>query len=482
MLLVISDLHMTDETTACNVHATAFGYLRSELESAVRVRDAEDVHVLLLGDIFDLVRTDYWLRKGLPRQERPWGGKLNPNTAMNVDDARNEAQFQEILRDILKRDNVRYGLLDFLNNLPVGKLGRPARVTYVIGNHDRVLHNYPSLCRVIRDQLPKVDLQFATRFTAPEYGVFARHGHEYDALCHGWEFSNKVMRTDRSIDRFSQEAYQMMALGEVLTAELMSGLIYRTISRLPQAGKRTPEQQELIRNLVEINNLRPTTDVFRWLAWFTRGKSNQIEQLLFECLIESLNDLLESSLAKRWDEIQVDWIVSGDLTDYLVKLRAVLKAVSTSESLRGALVDIVGNLGRSGESPVTEDELYLGARQEWKNLGDDQYQYLLYGHTHDALHRCLSARTDGIVSMYINTGTYLPLIQRTDDGAGFYSEHRMTIAFFYKESEDSGGRVGNGPTADIWNGFRRKLYAPSLAGFSEPSLAASLAKDSTEGK
>jgi hypothetical protein len=84
--------------------------------------------------------------------------------------------------------------------------------------------------------------------------------------------------------------------------------------------------------------------------------------------------------------------------------------------------------------------------------------------------------------MYINTGTYLPLIQRTDDGAGFYSEHRMTIAFFYKESEDSGGRVGNGPTADIWNGFRRKLYAPSLAGFSEPSLAASLAEDSTEGK
>ena len=160
----------------------------------------------------------------------------------------------------------------------------------------------------------------------------------------------------------------------------------------------------------------------------------------------------------------------------------MLKAVSSSDRLRAALVDIVGTFGRGGETPVTDDELYRGAREEWKNLGDDQYQYLIYGHTHDALHRCLSARTDGVVSMYINTGTYLPLIQSTDDGAGFYSEHRMTIAFFYKETEDVGGRIGNGPTADIWNGFRRKLYVPSLVSFSEPPLAASLAGDATGGE
>ena len=43
------------------------------------------------------------------------------------------------------------------------------------------------------------------------------------------------------------------------------------------------------------------------------------------------------------------------------------------------------------------------------------------------------------------------------------------------------GRIGNGPTADIWNGFRRKSYVPSLVGFSEPPLAASLAGDAAGG-
>jgi hypothetical protein len=63
------------------------------------------------------------------------------------------------------------------------------------------------------------------------------------------------------------------------------------------------------------------------------------------------------------------------------------------------------------------------------------------------------------VKMYINTGTYLPLVQRTDDGKGFAKSHQLTMAFFYADGEDKDGRAGPGPTMDLWNGIKRKEYA-----------------------
>jgi hypothetical protein len=60
--------------------------------------------------------------------------------------------------------------------------------------------------------------------------------------------------------------------------------------------------------------------------------------------------------------------------------------------------------------------------------------------------------------MYINTGTFLPLIERALDDKSFWQGHRMTYVCFYSEEEDKEGRRDNGPTIDLWNGLRRKLY------------------------
>lgn len=459
MLVIISDLHLTDESTACNVHGTAFGHLGDAIRSAAREKNASEVHIILLGDIVDLVRTDYWLRNGIPMEKRPWGGKLNPSTAMNEDEETIRLQFEAILGDILACDAVRSGLIPMLNNLPRGRNGKPPKVTYVIGNHDRVLHNFPSLQQMFRDLLPEIDLSFATKVELPEYGVLARHGHEYDEICHGWWFSNNVMRRDRTLDRFSPEAYKVMAIGEALTAELMSGLIYHTACEFPEET-RTEEQRNFLRNLVNVNNLRPMLDVFKWITWYTRDGYSVYQKALFQALKKSLDSFLDCKLAKKWDDMEFDLLLSGDITDKLEKLRLVLKIGGAFEVLR----DIVSNwISRTGPSMTPEegDELTEGARTEWDDNGgtiDSRYQYVVYGHTHEALHRCFSARPDGTIRMYINTGTYLPLIQQTDDGKGFYSAHQMTMAFFYKRDEDESQRADFGPTVDIWNGIRRKMY------------------------
>jgi hypothetical protein len=106
------------------------------------------------------------------------------------------------------------------------------------------------------------------------------------------------------------------------------------------------------------------------------------------------------------------------------------------------------------------DAYALGAESEWKPGGatTGPTQYVLYGHTHKAKNVAISAAPDGRVRMYINTGTLLPLIQRTSSRDGFSTAAQMTVAFFYRTDEDKTGRADLGPTLDLWNGIRRKNY------------------------
>ena len=100
MLVVISDIHLTDLSTAHNVHATAFDLMLQEIATAAQAKGAVELRVVLLGDIFDLVRTDFWHRTTTPDQ-RPWGGDLDPETGMNRDTALIQTQFSKVLAGVL---------------------------------------------------------------------------------------------------------------------------------------------------------------------------------------------------------------------------------------------------------------------------------------------------------------------------------------------------------------------------------------------
>jgi len=84
---------------------------------------------------------------------------------------------------------------------------------------------------------------------------------------------------------------------------------------------------------------------------------------------------------------------------------------------------------------------------------------VVYGHTHRALHRYFSGERDGRARMYVNTGTYLPLITRAADRRSFVSSLQMSLAYFYRPDEDTDGKVPGTTSVDIWTGIRRKLYA-----------------------
>jgi hypothetical protein len=146
------------------------------------------------------VRSDYWLRERIDAAKRPWGGDLDHN-GVNTRTGAIERQFQAVMRDILSSPAAR----TLATTLAELERSTPAlSVTCVIGNHDRVPWNFPSLQHQIRRAIPQIS-SFSAKVESAEYGVLARHGHEWDANTHGWEFRNRVLVPGENIGRFSDE-------------------------------------------------------------------------------------------------------------------------------------------------------------------------------------------------------------------------------------------------------------------------------------
>ncbi len=455
MVVIVSDLHISDRSTSTNVDPSAFELLEEEIcVNVEKKKDITEVHVVLLGDIFDFVRTGYWAAN-IPYAKRPWNGSIDRATGMNGNRAEVERQFNAVFDRIFSTANASANaLLRMLDSLP-GRTNLPTKVTYVVGNHDRVFNSFPSLQQKFQSKLSNVTVTFENRFTDLRYGLLARHGHEWDEDCYAKTFWDQVLHGSENIDRFDPKLYNVMALGEVITAELMSGLIYHSRKEFRDRGFVSPEDDALLAGLMDVNNLRPLSDVFMWLRWFTRSydADSKYEKAITAALLEALDGVLNSSFAREWDKI------SGfDTTDVLEATRFALKT---------------GGLGLVEDvKPVAEflhklfsdkvDSLKEGARQEFFSPSrDKRIRYIVYGHTHEARHDFFSGDRD--LLMYINTGTYLPFIQIAEEKRGFATAHRMTIAFFYHTEEDKSDRADNMPTLQLWNGIRKKNYKRSPA-------------------
>ncbi len=450
MLVAISDIHLTDGSTSSNVHPGAFqNILLPEIVSNAASKGAQEVNVVLMGDILDLMRTDYWTGR-VPWNDRPWNGVLDNETGMNKNTATIEGHYNSVLGGILNDPSgaAFCGALKSIKPELSKELQKdiPVKVTYVVGNHDRAFNAFPSLQAAVKNQFSNVDsFTFQTSMTDLDYGVHIRHGHEWDEHNHGFDFYQLLNReTALPGGRFDDKCYSVQTIGEVVTSELMAGLIWR----LKQNNDFPDEFVERVR---EVNNVRPMTDVFLWLEWFGRRQlSNPAhKQALLDELIASIESVLATELAKKWDDITPDLIVSGDLTDRLSLLTKILRH-STFDSLKAdaRVFEVFGGIFGS-----SKDDYVEGAKKEYKAGLSKAVQYVLYGHTHDARQDFFSGDIDGRTSMYINTGTYLPLIQRAD-GSGFCSAYRMTMAFFYRGDEDANGKKS--PSMELWNGIKRK--------------------------
>jgi len=432
MLAIISDLHFVDGTAGeHNVPVGAFNIFFENLKSAAerlleKKREVKEIKIVFLGDIFDLLRTEEWFEP-LPEDERPWGTK-EPKIKQHAND---------IFDKIINENKATFKLLSGSLTKEFGFHIEPEKI-YIPGNHDRLCNKYPNLREKVCKNLgiKSNGSPFDHCFQDTEYGVFARHGHEYDK--YNYEGGTS----------FGYEDYMRIPIGDPITTELVARLPWEimrhpAIRRLPAA-----QQVALKRNLQEIENVRPFAATLEWLLYQVK-ENLSIKEAIEDSVDKVIKGFNKLKYVKRWYEHHDKWLDFMDEADKIQSALYLLEKfkVFSSERLMPLLEKV--------KEWVAKDHLLEAAPAEYSPL-DSRIRYVVYGHTHDPLQ--VPIRTikmpEGLKQhIYLNTGTWRTRYHKCREGLGFIGWKNLTYTVFYKKEE----REHDFPSFATWTGALKTI-------------------------
>ena len=297
MLVVISDLHFVDETAG--KHNLPYGAFEdvflSDIASIAKDKGVKEIKILLLGDIVDLIRSEQWFDVVLA--DRPWGTnglKDIPNPQIN---SITEQQCLKILGDVQNKNQDTFKLFrEFKSRLKEKyRLDTDVEIIYMPGNHDRLCNLYPSVRDEIKNILglavntntaigyPNIDWKYRYDFMAEDYGVYARHGHQFDE----WNYAvSKEIEGVKSLE---------VPIGDVLTTEFAVKIPYKLNSlrgEYPDIGKENFD--ELVDHVKDIDNIRPLSKVIEWISYRISKESNKnVQDALNRAFKEVAKELLD---------------------------------------------------------------------------------------------------------------------------------------------------------------------------------------------
>lgn len=415
MLLFISDLHFVDGLAGKhNIPTRAFSGALEDLKDLCK--DPEEIKIVFLGDVFDLLRTTYWL--DLDESERPWGDMVNKRAEI-------EEHANVIMDKILDENRDTFDLFSGSLVSSCGLAREPERV-YIPGNHDRLCNIFPSLRDKVRQHLgmPPSKDSFPYVYDDGKYGVFARHGHEYDSF--NYEGSTNYTDVD----------YAQVPIGDVITTEIAARLPYAI---LKEVDKMSPplseaEREALQRNLEEIENVRPLSAIFQWLFYQVR-ENPQVQNEINEAVRGIADNFNGLDSVRRWYKKHHDWnIFSPSEADKLhaaIDMCKLFKVDACEE-----LVKIFSKVfGSSGGLPEADgDQELIKQAQVFLSRRSD-YSYMVMGHTHNPLQVPMRITSTGKEQVYLNTGTWR---QRNVQGRtnGFIGVKYITYTVFYSPDEN----------------------------------------------
>jgi UDP-2,3-diacylglucosamine pyrophosphatase LpxH len=475
MLVVISDLHFIDGTAGDhNLPASAFkSVLLTEIMGLAQQKHALELKLLLLGDIPDFVRSQQWFEED--PADRPWGENGLRDVLQPVENSRVEQRCLRILgklpsdgrRESVPQDTILYKnweTFSFFRNLERivhQRLGReiPVQIIYVPGNHDRLANLYPS----VRDELRTILGLTVNRETAQvespwawwyrydymdeRYGVYARHGHQYDP----WNFGGG--------NDFTRKGHLQAAIGDAISTEFAVNLP-RTLSQL--RDKYPVVNSKLVESLKEVDNVRPFGRIAEWFHYKMKQEhSEEVRRALDETFDTVLDEFLAINFVQQWRSPQSRWdeVIRTASHPWLHRIIQTITAHTNTEDLLHILLPYVEReTGADGAEDRYADAAYR--ERIWRE--NPEIRYILYGHTHRPLLRPLDGAGEHDV-IYLNTGTWRGHIYRTvpqDKSADFIKLKQMTYTMFYSADEDRSGKVPGTVSFDVWTGHRLKEYAP----------------------
>lgn len=160
MIIVLSDLHLTDDIRDSELRSAAFTGLLDAVFDHFSAISATDNELVLLGDIFDLTRSARWISEGA----RPWK-------------AREAIDFQIVL-DIVTEIGSKN--IKFFSRLQSLQQCYGVNLTLCLGNHDALLGVpgcEPALKEVLRLLGPRAVYHGEPSLRRQSYKLVATHGH-----------------------------------------------------------------------------------------------------------------------------------------------------------------------------------------------------------------------------------------------------------------------------------------------------------------
>lgn len=419
MLVIVSDLHLTDGTTARTLDADAFRMfvermqdmaVRASWRSDDRYRPLDGIDIVLLGDVLDLVNSAAWL-SGLVR---PWSGE-----------SATAEQTSSIVADILDHNQDSIAQLESLANRGAIRIpmatndGKPAfdvplqpvpvRLYYMIGDADWLLYRDGEAMNAVRRQIckamglanlpdapfphdPSESPQLAR--TLAKHRVYARHGDIFDPL------SFRGRRDESS-------------LADALVIE---GAMRFVQSAAEKFGGDLP--LDLILALEELTDVRPLEIMPTMLVNAIQRSCGAKRSLQYELRTlwdQQIEEILDASWfrSQRWsDSIDVDQLAGRFL------------------------------LHRKDDAPH-EESLLANALTE-SEFRNRRAKYVVYGHTHRAMATPMEASyADGFVlnQIYFNSGSWRRTYDATtlaQPGGQLVASDSINLLAFYQGDERHG--------------------------------------------
>ncbi len=437
MLVIISDLHLTDGSGGASIPTGAFQLFAERLRDLAisasfrsdgDYRPIDGIDLLLLGDIIDVIRSAKWLGSDV----RPWSGVQNAGLAQLVGQitadilAHNEPGVQ-VLRGLATQNILRIP--------PANRMGQPVyqaegqtvpvRIHYLVGNHDWFLHvpgrNFDAVRTMVTQKLGlnnRPDVPFPHDPNESDvildvlrrHKVFARHGDIFDPI-------------NYEGDRCAS------SLGDAIVIELLNRFPVEVEKEL---GNELPDA--LLAGLRELDNVRPTLLAPVWIdGLLERTCSLPAARKEVKAIWDRLADrFLDLDFVRKHDT----WS-PFDAVDGLGRVLKFSKRLSIGWA--SSIIELYQKLRGRDESSYYPNAL---AEQEFRNR---RAKHIVYGHTHAAETIPLDASfAEGFVlnQTYFNSGTWRRVHRATQFTAAeheFIPSENMTYLSFF-QGDERGGR------------------------------------------
>jgi UDP-2,3-diacylglucosamine pyrophosphatase LpxH len=453
MLVVISDLHLKDGTSGSSITPDAFRVFAARLRSMAfqaswradgSYKPIKSIDLLLLGDVFDMLRSELWLVSTSGEEEtlRPWDDRYDPAYVQKV---------SEITSAILEYNREGLDTLRQINQgqeiyiPPATQNGEPdrssservhikVRIHYMVGNHDWFFYLPGEAYDRIRERVIAAMGLSNTKGPFPynpedspqisellqRYHVFGRHGDQFDPI----NYNAESGRGSASV-------------GDAMTIDLLTRFPYEVRQKL---GSDIP--LTFSEGLKELSNVRPALVTPMWV-------NNLINH--------HAEDPEKADIIKRiWDDaaarfIQLPFVRANDkylVFDSVDALEAALlfaKGLSFKTIQR--LAGWVNQKLRSGNR-ISIAEFALNEPAFKKRTS----QFIVYGHTH--FHEIVPLDSyiyqgQSTNQIFINSGTwhsYHDMTLQAPSKLKFVGMHVMTYLAFFTGDERRGRRF------EAWSG------------------------------